>query len=422
MKVMAGSPWARLFVTRRARALRATLQETLRTSDTKTALTNIAHAAANALGAIDGVVMIRRGDDLRVYSSSKEQVEPIANAMGRGAFSGERELPSVRVMRTGEVLAIDDVANYEGPPEFFEACRRAGIRSVLCVPIRPWTEPTGVLNLGFATPQRFRPRHIRAATTFARETESVLERARVIDLEVEARRALTELDELKFNFLSSVANELQTPLTSIIGFSDLLVAQGDARPADKRQEMTQRIADQAHILAGLVDDLLEARGGAAKAAQVESLDLKMLVMKSIDTIRSSLGTRGVNVQVPEGWNVWAAAAATDRVLQSLLSNAAQFSPASSTITVTAMKESEHAIVSVHDEGVGIDPKDQERIFDTFYRVRRTDSAVRGTGIGLSIARGYVEAMGGEMWVTSSPGEGSTFWFTLKLAPERDAAA
>jgi signal transduction histidine kinase len=419
---MAGQLTGRLFAKRRTRIVRDDLRRELATADIKTALTHIAQAAASSLGAIDGVVMIRRGDDLRVFSSSKEHVEPIANAMGRGAFADDRELPSVRVMRTGEVLAIDDVRSYNGPPEFFEACKQAGVRSVLCVPIRPWTEATGVLNLGFGTTNRFRGRHVHAAMAFAEETASVLERARIGDLEVEARRALTELDELKYNFLSSVANELQTPLTSIIGFSDLLLSDGDSFSEDKRRDVVQRIADQAHVLAGLVDDLLEARGGAAQAAQVEPLDLRMLVMKAVDAVRSTVGTRNINVQVPEGWNVWASASATDRVLESLLTNAAQFSPVRSTITITAMTEKQHAIVSVRDEGIGIDPKDQERIFDTFYRVHRTDSAVRGTGIGLSIARGYVEAMGGEMWVTSEVGNGSTFWFTLRLAPERDEAA
>jgi K+-sensing histidine kinase KdpD len=390
--------------------------------DIKTALTYVAHAAAETLGAIDGVVMIRRGDDLRVYSSSKEHVEPLANAMGRGAFSEDLELPSVRVMRTGEVLTIDDVDLYKGSQEFHEACRRAGIRSVLCVPIRPWSEPTGVLNLGFGATKRFKKRHVAAASAFAEQAASALERARVMELEQEARRALTELDELKFNFLSSVANELQTPLTSILGFSDLLIAEGSSLTEEKRQDVIGRIATQARVLAGLVDDLLEARGGAAKAGQVESLDLRMLVMKAVDAVNATTPGRNIIAQVPEGWSVWASASATERVLHSLLTNAVQFSPDDSTITITAMREQNNAIVGVRDEGVGIAAEEQERIFDTFYRVHRTDSAVRGTGIGLSIARGYVEAMGGEMWVTSEVGRGSTFWFTLQLAPERDEAA
>jgi len=384
-------------------------------SDLKTALSSIGHEAAKALGAVDGVVMIRRGDDLRVYSSSIEHVEPIANAMGRGAFAEERELPSVRVMRTGEILAIDDIKGYEGPPEFFEACRVAGIRSVLCVPIRPWSDTIGVLNLGFNHPSRFRRKHIAKAMRFAEETADILERSRVLDIEVEARRALTELDELKFNFLSSVANELQTPLTSILGFSELLLNEDGALDAAQRHEMIGRIASQAHVLAGIIDDLLEARGGAINAAKVESLDLRMLVLKAVDSVKSMIGTRNLVVQVPEGLNVLASASAAERVLHSLLTNAAQFSPVRSRITITSMTERDHVIVSVHDEGIGIDPKDQERIFDTFYRVHRTDSAVRGTGIGLPIARGYVEAMGGDMWVTSDVGKGSTFWFTLKIA-------
>ena len=405
---------------RRRRDLTRSLRELSSALDLKTVLTELARQAAEALGAIDGVIMIRRGEDLRTYSST--QVEPLANAMGRGAFANGRELPSVYVMRTGDVLAVDDVSRYDGPPGFEDACRIAGVRSALCVPIRPWNEPNGVLNLGFGRTKHFRRGDIAFASEYAEEAAAALERARVIELEDEARSALTEFDELKFNFLTNVANDLQTPLTSILGFSDVLLEQGEAISAEKRHDMVARISSQAHALASIVDDLLEARGTAAKAGPSESLDLRLLVINAVDSLTDAAGHRKFEIQIPDGWNVLASGSAAGRVLLSLLTNAVQFSPEDSTVTITAMKEERFAIVSVRDEGIGLAEEDHERIFDSFYRVQRTDSAVRGTGIGLSIARSYVKAMGGEMWVTSTPGEGSTFWFTLKLAPRSNDEA
>ena len=175
MSAMAGLRGRRLLARRPTRALRSVLDATVPGADTRTALTTIGHAAADAFGAIDGLVMIRKDDDLRVYSSSAERVEPIANVIGRGAFNEARELPSVHVIRTGRPLAINDVTSYDGPPEFFEACRRAGVRAVLCVPIRRASQTAGVLNLGFARPKRLRRRHIAMATAFADATASFLD-------------------------------------------------------------------------------------------------------------------------------------------------------------------------------------------------------------------------------------------------------
>ena len=411
----------RLLISRRVRSLREmyeSLHEVTNGTDLPTALTTLASTAANALGASDGAVMIRKDDDLRTYS--KLRVEPMANAMGRRAFVAGAELPSVRVMRTGEAVVVPDLDAYQGPPGFDEACRAADVRATLCVPIKLWGETTGSLNLGYARPKVFRKKDISLAIEYANQAATALARARVMEIEHDAKKAVTDLDELKADFLTNVSHELQTPLTTISGYSELLAQ--DELPDEMRKTITKRLVDQTKVLAGLVDHLLDARGVAAKATDLEELQLRMLAIRASDAINEFASDRTVSIEIDPAINVWAQASWCERVLNSLLTNAVQYSPESSTITISARTDADAVITSISDQGVGIPDDERERIFERFYRVHRTDSAVRGTGLGLSIARNYVEAMGGHMWVTSVVGEGSTFSFTLPLRPPKESVA
>ena len=401
----------------RQRAMYASLIAVSSSSDVRAVLTTVARRAADGLGAIDGVVMIRHGEDLRTYSGTRLNVEPVANAIGLGAFTASNELPSVHVIRTGEALQIPDVSEYTGPPGFDEACRQAGVRAVLCVPVKTSSGTTGSLNLGFARPTRFRPSDLTLAAEYADQAGTGLERALVFEMEQEARRALRELDDLKVSFLASVTNELQTPLTSICGYSELLFAQWDGLSSTERREFLGRIAKQSKVLAMRFDDLLEVRGMTSTAiGRLEPIDLRLLVLSTVAGLLDELDDRKVSVEVEPGAVVWTRPTAFERVLRSLLTNAVQYSPVGSVIRVAAKLDDEAVTVDVTDEGIGIRAIDTERIFDPFYRVGREDTTPPGAGLGLALSRRYVEAMGGRLWVTSESGVGSTFSFTLRRKP------
>jgi signal transduction histidine kinase len=101
----------------------------------------------------------------------------------------------------------------------------------------------------------------------------------------------------------------------------------------------------------------------------------------------------------------------------LLVNAIKYSPAGSTITVRGRQESHHLLLQVKDEGIGIAPVDQPKIFERFYRIdNEITRDVSGAGLGLAISRGIIEAHGGRIWVESAPGQGSTFSVTLPVGP------
>jgi signal transduction histidine kinase len=402
------------------RDMYAAMKQASPSPDLQSMLTMVARRAADVLGANDGVVMIRHGDDLRTYSGIRQGVEPIANAIGTQAFVADQALPSVRVITTGRPLAIADVDSYDGPPGFHDACRIAGIRSVLCIPIHSWDRTSGVLNLGYKQPRRFNDHDLEIASLYAEQAASALEHSLAFELEQDARRAMRELQDLKADFIASLGQELQTPLTSITGFADVLNEHWEALANDERREFAARIAAQGKTLSSLVDDLLEMRGlGSRPIGRLEPLDLRLLVLGTIGRLLDDLREHSVVMDVPENTTVWTRPAAFERVLFSLLTNAVKFSPERSTIRVAAVVKGDDVVISVSDRGIGIAPDDIDLIFERFHRVDTADAAPGGAGIGLPLAKQLVEAMGGRIWATSDMGAGSIFSFSLpaKRAPE-----
>lgn len=413
--VLLRTQWLRLRRERELLELYRSLKEISSSPDVKTVLTTVAAHAAQAIGAKDAVVMIRSGEDLRTFSGIDADVQPIANVLGRQAFEQEPPLPSVVVMRTGQPLLIDDVRDHAGPPGFQDACEAAGVRSVLCAPIRASSGVAGCLNLAFDRPNAFGPREERLATAYAEQAALGLERAIVYELEQEAMQKLQELDALRTDFVSAVSHEIHTPLTSICGFSELLTETWDELVDEDRQEFLGRIAAQAKQLAGLVDDLLDVgRLDAGAIGTAEPLHLRMLVRSVLELLNEELQRHRIHVDIPARTVVNANAAGCERILFNLLTNAAKYSPPGSLIAIRAVTADGEVTMSVCDEGIGIAADEQEKIFERFYRAQRGDAGPRGTGLGLPIAKRYAEAMGRRIWVTSEPGAGSTFSFTLEL--------
>jgi PAS domain S-box-containing protein len=232
---------------------------------------------------------------------------------------------------------------------------------------------------------------------------------------VETERRLRELDVLKDEFLSVVSHELRTPLTAIGGFAQLLLAQADKIDAERRADMLQRIARNAHEMDRLVGQLLDLSRLDAGQVDVQPEPLGLL-----DAVQACLAAMGdavagrVAVDVADDLVVLADGHALDRVLTNLVTNAAKFSPAGSTIAVSGSRDGGFAVVSVLDQGTGIPEDEREKVFDRFYQLDGERGPRNGTGIGLSIVRRYVDLLGGQVWVASAPDAGADFRFTLPL--------
>jgi signal transduction histidine kinase len=253
-----------------------------------------------------------------------------------------------------------------------------------------------------------------------RQRELLDQWARASEREHAVAAKFTEADQQKSEFLALVSHELRTPLTAVKGFVDTVLLHWKRLPDDRRRELLTRASSNADELGRLVRQLMEfgrTESGPIDIAPAE-LDVAAAVDVALLGIAPVTAHHHLEVDVPDELVVEADADAFNHVLVNLLTNAVKFSPAGSRVRVCARRAGDEAVVSVTDEGAGIAPDEQERIFDRFYQSRNGDHA-RGTGIGLTIAQRFTAQHGGRIWVESEPGHGATFSFTMPVVADDD---
>jgi signal transduction histidine kinase len=233
---------------------------------------------------------------------------------------------------------------------------------------------------------------------------------------------LRQLEQLKSGFLSTVSHELKTPLTAIKTAIGLL-GESRALRSPTEERLLRNMQRNEERLSALVSDLLDMarlESGQMTLSQ-QTLDVSEIVQEAVNIIRPLAESKQQCILVDLPINpllVWADRRRLEQVLVNLLSNAVKFAPQKGQVRVTVSPLSGRSsapsllCISVSDNGPGIPPEEQAHIFDRFYRgsERRTG----GTGLGLSIAKSLVELHGGQLWVESAVGTGSTFRFTLPI--------
>ena len=230
---------------------------------------------------------------------------------------------------------------------------------------------------------------------------------------------LRRLERVRQDFVANVSHEFKTPLTAIQGFAETLLAGALDDPQNNRRFL-EIIRNHAIRLARLTNDLLKlARIEAGKMElEFSSVSLLELIEACTETTLLKANRKEITLEItvpPQLPPVRGDAALLRDVLQNLLDNAIQYTPARGHISVAAAAGPREAVVTVADTGIGIPLADSERIFERFYRVDAARSReAGGTGLGLSIAKHIVEAHGGKLWVESTVGQGSKFSFSLPL--------
>jgi Na+/proline symporter/nitrogen-specific signal transduction histidine kinase len=271
------------------------------------------------------------------------------------------------------------------------------------------------------------------------ETSQVLEYSRQLEQKSKAlekatadlkaaNQRLTELDQMKDDFLSTVTHELRTPLTSIRSFSEILHDSPDLDLAERQHFLTIVIRESERLtrLINQVLDLTKIETGRMKW-QITQVDLGEVINHSVTSLRGLFEERDIEVDLHLPKEVPPIRADRDQLIQlviNLLSNAQKFCPAGKGRVAVGLKaENGIATVSVADNGPGIPHNEQEKIFEKFHQVRagRTGNPM-GSGLGLAICRGIVEHLGGKIWVESDPGRGATFFFTLPVTSGGQAIA
>jgi NtrC-family two-component system sensor histidine kinase KinB len=230
---------------------------------------------------------------------------------------------------------------------------------------------------------------------------------------------LRELDRLKSDFVLTASHELRTPLTSVGMAVDLLRERAPDRLNEKEKQLLEAAHEDVQRLKALVNDLLDlSRLEAGKVEmQLDDVPVRLLTEKAVGVLRSQAEEKAVEVSLggaDDLPNVRADANKIAWVLTNLLANALRYVQPHGHVRISAERVGGQVHVSVSDDGPGIPPELQARVFDRFVQVGQ-DKGAQGSGLGLAICKEIVRAHGGTIWVESEPGEGATFTFTLPVA-------
>jgi two-component system sensor histidine kinase KdpD len=277
-------------------------------------------------------------------------------------------------------------------------------RSLATAPVRLGGRPLGSMALIGPLPSEQSVRaimHLMAIT---------IEKARALE-DASHAEAARQSEVLKSALLDSLAHDIKTPLTSIKAAVTSLL--GGAAGAES--ELLTIIDEEADRLNQLAAEVIEM--ARIEAGKLHLEKRAVAVADVIDCALSELGpalkSRTVTVNVPEGFP----AAAADpefvqQVVKQFVENALKYSPEGSPLSVSAALKGGKIVIGVADRGPGIEENERARVFDKFFRGRRHRFETKGTGMGLAIAKGIVEAHGERIWVESEPGQGAVFYFSL----------
>lgn len=285
------------------------------------------------------------------------------------------------------------------------------LQGLYFLPVRLGVRPIGSLGISGARLSRQTLDAISSLVAIA------MERARAVE-QIGESEAERQGERLKSALLDSIAHDFRTPLTAIKAAATDLLASSSSQN-HQQHELLTIINEECDRLNHLVEEAAEMAKLEAGELQlhIEPLSVSSIIDAAVQHLRKSLGDRQIILRVsPELPQVRADGNRTRDILVQLIDNAHLYSPKDRPITISADLTGDFVTLSVADRGPGIDPFEQGLIFDKFYRGRDQRYRVRGTGMGLPIAKAIVTAHGGTISVTSQLGHGSVFSFTLPVAP------
>jgi signal transduction histidine kinase len=307
------------------------------------------------------------------------------------------------VVNTGNPAAVNDAqsdARHYGKTDDETGF---GTKSLMAVPLRAQDKIIGCLEvLNKLGDKQFTDEDLDLLTTLAAQAAVAIEKARLFE---------------QSDLISEVVHELRTPVTSIVGYSKMLGMEGI--PEETKKQFAETIYRESRRLGNMVNDFLEwARLEAGRLRlKSEAVDMRQVLQDTVLIIKPQAEERGIVVEemVPEGdMVVTGDGDRLKQVLLNLASNGVKYNRDRGRLDFIVKREDGSVSIAVRDTGVGIPEESLSKLFERFYRVPGTENIVRGTGLGLVIAKSLVEAHGGKMEVVSTVGVGTTFTITLPL--------
>ncbi len=325
------------------------------------------------------------------------------------------------ILATGQPLLCVDVA---ADPVLRREFAQSGVRSLLAVPIQVGNERRGILRVATSQPAGFGPEDLAFATLIATQVGLSVERTDLARRQLEVGREHAR-QQARQEFLGLVSHELKTPVAVLKAFTELLLRRAEIDPQRASdREVLDRMLEQTDRMLSMIEQLLDLQKmeSGQFSLEINRFDLVELARRVAENMQLTAKEHQMVLVAGDRLPVMADRKRIEQVLSNLVGNAVKYSPPGSRITVAVGTEAgeepsgKNALVSVEDQGIGIPQQDLGRIFERSYRGRsRFHRGHVGLGLGLYITREIVERHGGRVWVESTEGKGSIFYFTLPLA-------
>jgi signal transduction histidine kinase len=305
-------------------------------------------------------------------------------------------------------------------PRMRQMLERFGFRASLAVPLLREERIIGGLVVRRKSTGEFRPEVIELLKTFATQSVLAIQNARLFREIEEKSQQIEAANRHKSEFLANMSHELRTPLNAIIGFSEVLQERYFGELNEKQAEYTDDILTSGRHLLSLINEILDLSKVEAGRMELElaTFDLPIAIDNTRTFVRERATTHGITLEVKVDERLGDYVGDERKIKQillNLLSNAVKFTPEGGRISINARQTNGSVEISVTDTGIGIAVEDQPKVFEEFRQVGSDNAKkIEGTGLGLTLAKKFVELHGGRIWVESEVGKGSTFIFNLPI--------
>ncbi len=401
-------------------ALRTTMADITAELELSALLRAIVERAAGLLGVTGG--------ELGLYDETRQEIQIVVSHHLDKDYVGTRlglgEGVMGRVAETGESMIVEDYHTWEGRSRQYDDIQ---IAAVLGAPLKAGSRLVGVIGLSDISPDRqFSPADLHLLNLFADQAAIAIENARLYTSAQEAREAAEAANQAKSAFLANMSHELRTPLNAILGYTELILDRIYGDVPEKIQDILERLEKSGRHLLGLINDVLDLSKIEAGqlALSLNDYSMKEVVHTVSTAVEPLAAEKNLTLKVEVCPDITSARGDEKRIAQVLLNlvgNAIKFTD-DGEVRVEVAASDGTFLVSVSDTGPGLSEADQQRIFEEFHQADSSSTRKKGgTGLGLSIAKRIIEMHGGRIWVESSLGKGSTFWFTLPVRVEKQTA-
>ncbi len=298
-------------------------------------------------------------------------------------------------------------------------------RSEMALPMVVGGKLIGVIDLQSDEENYFTQEDLNVQTTLAAQIAVAVENANQYEIQVQTSTKLREVDVLKSEFLASMSHELRTPLNSIIGFADVLLEGLDGELNERMEEDVRLIRESGNHLRGLIGDILDMSKIEAGRMDLryEQVDMTQLANDVMATAAPLAQEKKLFLHLDIDEDVKPVMADRTRLRQvmwNIVGNAIKFTEKGS-VTISVQAKPNHVLCSIRDTGIGIKEENVDAVFEQFRQIDGgLNRAAGGTGLGMPITKKLVELHGGDIWLESVYGQGSTFLFTIPYEPPKAA--